>query len=254
MPSTLKLHVLFDPAGLPQSVEGSARFVARAPASTGRSYSSAGVEFIFEKSDGSGWWCRSRCSAATRLGSQSPRRRRRATRAPSRRGERLVRRRAAFLVVALVAWVVGSALGSLDGPVTARAQSTGVVVGKAHAGYTPSLSRLGTDRDPRDRIRRPPGRERDAFARRFAASDLHQPEDQACRAGRCPARFLPADPGQGNGQDQLGDGLRRPRPVGEDDGSQLRGHDRLLGAHDVLGIHRHDQRASVASRSTCRSR
>ena len=51
-----------------------------------------------------------------------------------------MRRRAAFLVVALVAWVVGSALGSLDGPVTARAQSTGVVVGKAHAGYTPSLT------------------------------------------------------------------------------------------------------------------
>jgi LCP family protein required for cell wall assembly len=50
-----------------------------------------------------------------------------------------VRRRAAFLVVALVAWVLGSSLGALDGAVTARAQSTGVVLGKAHAGYTPSL-------------------------------------------------------------------------------------------------------------------
>lgn len=51
-----------------------------------------------------------------------------------------MRRRAAFLVIALAAWVLGSALGSLGGAVTARAQSTGVVVGKAHAGYTPSLT------------------------------------------------------------------------------------------------------------------
>ena len=51
-----------------------------------------------------------------------------------------MRRRAAFLVIALAAWVLGSALGSLGGTVTARAQSTGVVVGKAHAGYTPSLT------------------------------------------------------------------------------------------------------------------
>jgi LCP family protein required for cell wall assembly len=51
-----------------------------------------------------------------------------------------VRRRAAFLVVALVAWVVGSALGAVNGTVAARAQSTGVVLGKAHAGFTPSLT------------------------------------------------------------------------------------------------------------------
>ncbi len=51
-----------------------------------------------------------------------------------------MRRRAAFLVLALASWVLGSAVGSLNGPVTARAQSTGVVVGKAHAGYTPSLT------------------------------------------------------------------------------------------------------------------
>lgn len=51
-----------------------------------------------------------------------------------------MRRRAAFLVVALAAWVLGSALGSLNATVTARAQSAGVVVGKAHAGYTPSLT------------------------------------------------------------------------------------------------------------------
>ena len=51
-----------------------------------------------------------------------------------------MRRRAAFVVIALAAWVLGSALGSLGGAVTARAQSPGVVVGKAHAGYTPSLT------------------------------------------------------------------------------------------------------------------
>jgi LCP family protein required for cell wall assembly len=43
-------------------------------------------------------------------------------------------------VVALVAWVLGSSLGAIDGTVAARAQSTGVVMGKAHAGYTPSLT------------------------------------------------------------------------------------------------------------------
>ena len=51
-----------------------------------------------------------------------------------------MRRRAAFLVVALVAWVLGSSLGALSGTEGVRAQSSGVVVGKAHAGYTPSLT------------------------------------------------------------------------------------------------------------------
>jgi LCP family protein required for cell wall assembly len=51
-----------------------------------------------------------------------------------------VRARAAFLVVALGAWVLGSSLGALNGTVAARAQSTGVVMGKAHAGFTPSLT------------------------------------------------------------------------------------------------------------------
>jgi LCP family protein required for cell wall assembly len=51
-----------------------------------------------------------------------------------------VRRRAAFLVVGLMAWALGSSLGAVSGTVGARAQSSGVVVGKAHAGYTPSLT------------------------------------------------------------------------------------------------------------------
>jgi len=51
-----------------------------------------------------------------------------------------MRRRTAFLVVALTAWVAGSALGALNGTVAARAQVAGVVVGKAHAGYTPALT------------------------------------------------------------------------------------------------------------------
>lgn len=50
-----------------------------------------------------------------------------------------MRARATFLVVALAAWVLGSSLGALRGTVVARAQSSGVVMGKAHAGYTPSL-------------------------------------------------------------------------------------------------------------------
>jgi anionic cell wall polymer biosynthesis LytR-Cps2A-Psr (LCP) family protein len=43
-------------------------------------------------------------------------------------------------VIALLAWVLGSSLGAIDGSVTARAQSSGVVMGKAHAGFTPSLT------------------------------------------------------------------------------------------------------------------
>lgn len=50
-----------------------------------------------------------------------------------------VRRRGVFAVMALVAWVAGSALGALGGVAPASAQ-TGIVVGKAHAGYAPSLT------------------------------------------------------------------------------------------------------------------
>jgi polyisoprenyl-teichoic acid--peptidoglycan teichoic acid transferase len=50
-----------------------------------------------------------------------------------------VRRRAAFAVTALVAWVAGSALGTI-GSVTPASAQVGVVIGKAHAGYAPSLT------------------------------------------------------------------------------------------------------------------
>lgn len=49
------------------------------------------------------------------------------------------RRRATFAVTALVAWVAGSALGTL-GAVTPASAQAGVLIGKAHAGYAPSLS------------------------------------------------------------------------------------------------------------------
>lgn len=45
-----------------------------------------------------------------------------------------------FLVVALGAWVLGSSLGALSGTIAARAQSSGVVMAKAHADHTPSLA------------------------------------------------------------------------------------------------------------------
>lgn len=51
-----------------------------------------------------------------------------------------MRRRAGFLLLALATWVSGSALGALGGSVTANAQGSGLAIGKAHAGYTPSLS------------------------------------------------------------------------------------------------------------------
>ena len=50
-----------------------------------------------------------------------------------------IRRRAVFAVTALVAWVAGSALGTLGAIAPASAQA-GVVIGKAHAGYAPSLT------------------------------------------------------------------------------------------------------------------
>ena len=50
------------------------------------------------------------------------------------------RRRAVIAIVALVAWVAGSALGSIGTVAPASAQSAGLVIGKAHAGYAPSLT------------------------------------------------------------------------------------------------------------------
>ena len=48
-------------------------------------------------------------------------------------------RRAVIAVVALVAWVAGSALGTIGAIAPASAQA-GLVIGKAHAGYAPSLT------------------------------------------------------------------------------------------------------------------
>jgi LCP family protein required for cell wall assembly len=50
-----------------------------------------------------------------------------------------VRRVGPFVLAALLAWVAGSALGAVGGTVTAIAQGSGIAVGKAHAGYTPTL-------------------------------------------------------------------------------------------------------------------
>jgi hypothetical protein len=52
MPSTLKLQVLLDPAGVPQSVEGSARFVARGIRTADEVLIVSKGQFVFEKTDG----------------------------------------------------------------------------------------------------------------------------------------------------------------------------------------------------------
>ena len=52
MPSTLKIHVLFDEAGVAQSVEGSARFVGMGTGTSGQVMLVSKGQFIFEKSDG----------------------------------------------------------------------------------------------------------------------------------------------------------------------------------------------------------
>jgi polyisoprenyl-teichoic acid--peptidoglycan teichoic acid transferase len=49
-----------------------------------------------------------------------------------------LRRRGIMAILGLVAWVAGSALGAV-GPVAAHA-SSGIVIGKAHAGFTPTLT------------------------------------------------------------------------------------------------------------------
>jgi LCP family protein required for cell wall assembly len=48
-----------------------------------------------------------------------------------------VTRRALIAVAVLVSWAAGSTLGSILEPSTARAQTAGIVIGKAHRGYTP---------------------------------------------------------------------------------------------------------------------
>jgi LCP family protein required for cell wall assembly len=50
-----------------------------------------------------------------------------------------VRRRVAFAVAALTLWAAGSAVGSLGPLPTASAQTVALLIGKAHAGYTPRL-------------------------------------------------------------------------------------------------------------------
>jgi LCP family protein required for cell wall assembly len=42
--------------------------------------------------------------------------------------------------MALATWVAGSAVGATGGAPAAHAQSSGIVIGKAHAGYTPSIT------------------------------------------------------------------------------------------------------------------
>jgi LCP family protein required for cell wall assembly len=51
-----------------------------------------------------------------------------------------MRRRAFVVVFSLAAWVSGSALGGLGPSIQAHASSSGLAIGKAHAGYTPSLT------------------------------------------------------------------------------------------------------------------
>ena len=120
-----------------------------------------------------------------------------------------MRRRALLVVLGLIAWVMGSALGAL-GPVTAHAQSAGMAVGKAHAGYTPVPHGVQAHRGPCSGQRRPPRRRRPALARGLDPPDLHQPRQAPRHHGGDPARLLREHPGPRHGQDQLVAVLRRP--------------------------------------------
>jgi LCP family protein required for cell wall assembly len=51
-----------------------------------------------------------------------------------------MRRRVAFVMLALLAWVGGTMAAGVGSVGTAVAQTPGIIIGKAHAGYTPSLT------------------------------------------------------------------------------------------------------------------
>jgi polyisoprenyl-teichoic acid--peptidoglycan teichoic acid transferase len=52
----------------------------------------------------------------------------------------VARRRALVAILALAAWVAGSALGALGPGGSTKADAAGIAIGKAHADYTPSLT------------------------------------------------------------------------------------------------------------------
>ena len=51
-----------------------------------------------------------------------------------------MRRRFALVMLALLAWVGGTVVSGMGSGGTAAAQTPGIIIGKAHAGYTPSLT------------------------------------------------------------------------------------------------------------------
>src|SRR5204863_4194052 len=54
-------------------------------------------------------------------------------------GVGVVRRRVVFALAAVTVWAAGSAIGSLGPVPAASAQIVALEIGKAHAGYTPTL-------------------------------------------------------------------------------------------------------------------
>ena len=145
-----------------------------------------------------------------------------------------VRRRGALAVMALVAWVAGSALGALGGVTPASAQM-GIVIGKAHAGYAPSLTgtkpivilvvgsgaRLGDD------------------VTHSLADSIHvvtiNPDKHKATIIGIPRDSWVEIPGHGTSKINASMVRRRTRPVGPDGREHLGSHDRLLRAHHVLG-------------------
>ena len=136
----------------------------------------------------------------------------------------------------------GSSLGALSGTVAARAQSTGVVMGKAHAGFTPSLTgskpvvilAIGSGAREGENVMRSLG---DSLHLIF----LNPAKKRAVLVGVPRDSYMPI-PGHGSGKINSSMVYGGPALMVADDGAELRRHDRLLGSHDVLGLHRHDQR------------
>ena len=146
-------------------------------------------------------------------------------------------RRAAVAIVVLLAWVAGSTIGSIAALPSASARTPGIVLGRAHGGYTPdptgrrtiTILAIGSDARPGQN---PLTSRADSIHVIF----LHPRRQQAVVVG-IPRDSFVFHPRPGHDQDQRRDVERRTVAHGADGRAELRSAHQLLGRHVVLGHH-----------------
>ena len=132
--ASLTTKVLFDQKDQPFSVVAIVHFKATGSGKDGQDLQmNSQGQFVFQQVDGA------EGRLVPRAAQRHPRKTPTATATATSDGSRRGCASAALAVTALVAWVAGSALGTLGAIAPASAQA-GVVIGKAHAGYAPSLT------------------------------------------------------------------------------------------------------------------